>query len=408
MDEKTLRQYARLIVTAGAAVKKGQPVIIRTDIKNEWFASIVAEECYRAGASRIVYEWKSAVLAKLDYQYGDVKVFAHADPLSIALYKYQADELPAFIWLDNDDPDGLKGVDAAKVAEIKRLSYADIAAYREKAENKYQWTIAGCYGKEWAQKVFPKLSEKAAKEALWTAILKTSRAFEGDPLANWTAHEKDLKARCAHLNSLGLRKLHYTAGNGTDLTVGLIPSVLFMGGGETTLQGSFFQPNIPTEECFTSPMRGEAEGIVYASKPLAYQGQLVENFSVRFHEGKAVEVQAEKGEEALRSILSLDEGSAYLGECALVPFDSPINQTGLLFFNTLYDENACCHLALGRGFTDLYPHFEKYTEEELHAFGINKSLSHVDFMIGTRDLSIVGIDDKGTEIPLFKNGTWAF
>ena len=181
-----------------------------------------------------------------------------------------------------------------------------------------------------------------------------------------------------------------------------------MGGGETTLQGSFFQPNIPTEECFTSPMRGEAEGIVYASKPLAYQGQLVENFSVRFHEGKAVEVQAEKGEEALRSILSLDEGSAYLGECALVPFDSPINQTGLLFFNTLYDENACCHLALGRGFTDLYPHFEKYTEEELHAFGINKSLSHVDFMIGTRDLSIVGIDDKGTEIPLFKNGTWAF
>jgi flavodoxin len=168
-----------------------------------------------------------------------------------------------------------------------------------------------------------------------------------------------------------------------------------LGGGEKTIDGTFFQPNIPSEECFTSPMRGEAEGIVYASKPLAYQGQLIENFSVRFHEGKAVEVKAEKGLEALESILTLDEGSAYLGECALVPFDSPINQTGLLFYNTLYDENACCHLALGRGFTDLYPNFEKYTEDQLHAFGINKSLSHVDFMIGTADLQIVGTSFEG-------------
>jgi aminopeptidase len=155
-------------------------------------------------------------------------------------------------------------------------------------------------------------------------------------------------------------------------------------------------------------MRGQAEGIVYASKPLAYQGQLIENFSVRFHEGKAVEVKAEKGLAALESILALDEGSAYLGECALVPFDSPINQTGLLFYNTLYDENACCHLALGRGFTDLYPNFEKYTEEQLHGFGINKSLSHVDFMIGTADLEIIGTSFDGKETVLFQNGTWAF
>jgi aminopeptidase len=202
--------------------------------------------------------------------------------------------------------------------------------------------------------------------------------------------------------------LHYAAKNGTDLKVGLIPGVIFLGGGEKTIDGTYFEPNIPSEECFTSPMKGQAEGIVYASKPLAYNGQLIENFYVRFHEGKAVEVHAEKGQEALESIISLDEGASYLGECALVPFDSPINQTGLLFYNTLYDENACCHLALGRGFTELFPHFEQYSDEELRSFGINKSLSHVDFMIGTNDLSIIGTDDKGKEIVLFKNGTWAF
>ena len=408
MNEQTLKKYAHLIVTVGAAVKKGQAVIIRTDIKNEYFASIVAEECYKAGAKRIIYEWKSAPLSKLDYQYGTVDELGIPGPTAYAISKYQAEERPAFIWLDNDDPDGLKGVDAAKVAEIKKRNYGVLAEFIEKAENRYQWTIAGCYGEEWAAKMFPQMSKEEAKEALWEAILKTSRADKGDPVKNWEEHEKDLKTRCAYLNSLNLRKLHYTASNGTDLTVGLIPSVIFLGGGEKDLQGDFFQPNIPSEECFTSPMRGEAEGIVYASKPLAYQGQLIEDFSVRFVKGKAVEVHAKKGEAALKSILTLDDGSAYLGECALVPFDSPINQTGLLFFNTLYDENACCHLALGRGFTDLYPHYEKYTEKELHAFGINKSLSHVDFMIGTRDLSIVGTDDKGKEIPLFKNGTWAF
>ncbi len=202
--------------------------------------------------------------------------------------------------------------------------------------------------------------------------------------------------------------MRYKAGNGTDLTVGLIPNMTFLGGGENTLGGIFFQPNIPSEEVFTTPMRGVAEGIVYSSKPLSYNGVLIEDFSVRFHEGKAVEVKAAKGEEALKSILSIDEGSAYLGECAFVPFESPINQTGLLFYNTLFDENAACHLALGRGFSNLYKDFEKYTEEELQSFGINDSSSHVDFMIGTRDMSIIGIDDKGAEYPIFKDGTWAF
>jgi aminopeptidase len=408
MKPELLKNYAKLIVRVGANVQKGQTVVIRSCHENEDFTAMVAEECYKAGAKRVVYSWRSTILSKLDYQYASLETLSKLTPMEYGMQEFLTDELAILIWLDNEDPDGLKGVDAAKVAKIKAATYSQTKDLVEKRENKYQWCIAGCYGRKWADKMFPNLSAGKAKEALWKAILETSRAYDGDPVANWEAHEKDLKKRCAHLNSLHLKSLHYAAKNGTDLTVGLIPGVIFLGGGEKTLQGAFFQPNIPSEECFTSPMRGEAEGIVYASKPLAYQGQLIENFWVRFEKGKAVEVHAEHGEEALKSILTLDEGSAYLGECALVPFNSPINQTGLLFYSTLYDENACCHLALGRGFTELYPNFEKYTEKELHSFGINQSLSHVDFMIGTADLSIVGTDVEGKEIPLFKNGTWAF
>jgi aminopeptidase len=408
MKDNLLQRYAELIARTGANVQKGQYVIIRADVALEKFVAKVAEECYKAGASRVVFEWQSAVADSVSYSYATSENLGTMLPQEIGAQEFATEKLPILIWIDGDDPDGLKGLDAGKIAKVRALRYQQSAKYIEARENKYQWCIAGAPSPKWAKKVFPNLPEKTAIEKLWAAILKTARAEDGNGEMNWVRHETDLKQRCAYLNSLHLKSLHYTASNGTDLTVGLIPHVIFLGGGEKTIQGTFFQPNIPSEECFTSPMRGQAEGIVYASKPLAYQGQLIENFSVRFHEGKAVEVKAEKGLSALESILSLDEGSAYLGECALVPFDSPINQTGLLFYNTLYDENACCHLALGRGFTDLYPDFEKYTEDQLHSFGINKSLSHVDFMIGTADLEIVGTAEDGTQTILFHNGTWAF
>jgi aminopeptidase len=408
MKTELLQKYAELIARVGANVQKGQYVIIRANVALEDFATQVAEECYKAGASRVVYDWQSAVADQVGYEYATMEELGKVLAPEAGFQQFATDLLPILIWVDGDDPDGLKGVDAKKVAAVRAARYQVNAPYIEARENKYQWCIAGAPSAKWAKKVFPNLPEKTAIEKLWAAILKTARADDGEGEKRWTEHEKDLKARCAYLNSLHLKSLHYTSKNGTDLTVGLIPDVIFLGGGEKTIQGTFFQPNIPSEECFTSPMRGQAEGIVYASKPLAYQGQLIENFSVRFHEGKAVEVKAEKGLAALESILHLDEGSAYLGECALVPFDSPINQTGLLFYNTLYDENACCHLALGRGFTDLYPNFEKYTEDQLHAFGINKSLSHVDFMIGTADLEIVGTSFDGKETVLFHNGSWAF
>ena len=229
-----------------------------------------------------------------------------------------------------------------------------------------------------------------------------------DPIKAWEEHNADLKARCDYLNGLGIDSLHYTAANGTDFTVGLIPDSHFCGGGETSLKGIFFNPNIPTEECFISPMRGKAEGIVYATKPLSYQGQLIEGFSIRFEGGKAVEVHAEKGEELLKTMIGMDEGSAYLGECALVPQASPIAESGLLFYNTLFDENAACHLALGMGFADTINDFHNKTLEECRALGVNDSMIHEDFMIGCDTMNIDATTRDGRVVPVFRNGNWAF
>lgn len=274
-------------------------------------------------------------------------------------------------------------------------------------EGRYQWCIAAVPGVAWAKKVFPHETKSRAVEKLWEAILHTCRVHD-DPVAAWDAHNADLQARCDYLNSLGIETLEYRASNGTHLTVGMIPEAQFCGGGEYTIGGSYFNPNLPTEECFISPKRGEAEGIVYSSKPLSYQGQLIEDFSIRFEHGRAVEVHARTNEALLQKLIAMDDGAAYLGECALVPYDSPINQTGILFYNTLFDENACCHLALGMGFIDTIRDYPNRSLEEMRALGVNDSMIHEDFMIGTPDLVITAHCRDGRSVPVFRDGTWAF
>lgn len=408
VSKKIIEEYARLIVKRGANIQKGQDVVIRANLENEDFATLVGKLCYKEGARRVSYQWQSDKADRIDYKYGKTKEVGIPTEWEVGLEAYKTEKLPIYIYIEGADPDGLKGVKPEVVASIKAMRFKALKEYVAKRENRYQWVIAGAPTFAWAKKVFPNLPKHAAKAALWEAILKASRAEDGNGLIRWEEHEKTLKERCEKLNSLRLKSLHYTASNGTDLTVGLIPGVRFEGGFEKTRQGIPFDPNIPTEECFTSPMRGEAEGIVYSAKPLVYQGQIIDQFSLRFEKGKAVEAHAKTGEDVLMSILSLDEGSAYLGECALVPYESPINLSGLIFFSTLYDENAACHLAIGRGFTSLYPGFENMSEEEVHEKGINKSLSHVDFMIGTRDLSIEGTTESGEKVQIFENGTFAF
>ena len=408
MDKTLIRKYAELLICSGVALKKDEKLIISANVDQEDFVAILTEEAYKAGAKNVYVNWTSQKVSKAALIYGEEENLSTLLPMELAYWKFRGEELPAFIWVDSDDPDGAKGVDATKAARIRQAKYKIYGKYKEMEENKVAWCIAGAPAKEWAKKIFPEDNYEDAMEKLWEKILYTSRALDGNGIANWEKHDINLKKRCDYLNSLRLKELHYSSSNGTDFTVGLIPGVIFLGGGELTLDGRFFQPNIPSEEVFTSPRKGVAEGIVYASKPLVYNGVLITDFWVKFHEGKAIDVHAKTGEEALRSILTLDEGSSYLGECALVPFDSPINNTGLLFYNTLYDENAACHLALGRGFTELYPNFQNYSEQELRDFGINYSLSHVDFMIGSKDLDIVGTKENGEKVQIFRNGNWAF
>ena len=408
MKKTVLREYARLIARCGVNVQKGQEVFIAADLDQPEFVAMLVDECYKCKAKKVVVDWAYQPLQKLHIRYRSLSTLSKLDNYELARWQHYVDTIPCRIYLLSDDPDGLKGINQEKTAKSQQALFPIIKPFRDQIENKYQWCIAAVPGEAWAKKLFPHLRKSQAVEKLWEAILSTSRALEGDPVANWEAHNKDLHSRCDYLNSLHIRSLHYTAGNGTDLTVGMIPEAHFCGGSEKSLQGIVFNPNIPSEECFISPMRGQAEGIVYATKPLSYQSQLIDKFWIRFHEGKAVEWHAEQNHDLLTKLIQMDEGSAYLGESALVPYDSPICQSGLLFYNTPFDENAACHLALGMGFADTINDFESKTLEECRAMGINDSMVHEDFMIGCADMHIDAVCEDGRTVPIFRDGNWAF
>ena len=407
MKKTVLREYARLIVKKGVNVQKGQEVLIYADLDQPEFVAMVVEEAYKAKARKVSVEWNYQPLTKLHVRYRSVTTMGTVEDWEKARQQHYVDVVPARIHLISEDPDGLKGINMEKVTKARRMSYPILKPYKDQLENKQQWCIAAVPGAAWAKKVFPGMRTSTAVEKLWEAILDASRVTD-DPVKAWEDHDQDLQDRCDYLNGLHIRSLHYTADNGTDFTVGLIPQGCFCGGGETSRTGIFFNPNIPTEECFVSPMKGQAEGIVYATKPLSYRGQLIEGFSIRFEGGKAVEVRAEKGEDLLRTMIAMDEGAAYLGECALVPQKSPIAESGLLFYNTLFDENAACHLALGMGFPDTIQDFQNKTLEECRELGVNDSMIHEDFMIGCDSMNIDALCEDGSTKPIFRNGNWAF
>lgn len=407
MKQTVLRRYARLIARSGVNIQKGQEVIINAELDQPKFVELLVDECYKAGAKKVEVKFHYQPLDKLHVRHQTVTTMAVVEEWEKARYEHYTKTLPCRIHLVSEDPDGLKGINQKKVAKARQKKYPIIKPYIDEMENKDQWCIAAVPGAAWAKKIFPGLPKGKAIEKLWEAILFTSRVTE-DPVAAWEEHNRDLQERCAYLNGLGIAELRYRGDNGTDLTVGMIPEAVFKGGGDTSLQGIFFNPNIPTEECFISPMRGKAEGIVYATKPLSYQGQLIEDFSVRFENGKAVEVKAGRNQELLEQMISMDEGAAYLGECALVPVNSPIAESDMLFYETLFDENAACHLALGMGFADTIRDFEQKTLEECRELGINDSMIHVDFMIGYEGLDIDAVTREGKVVPVFRRGRWAF
>ena len=409
MKKTTLRNYARLLARVGLNVQKGQDVIIRADLDQPEFIKMAVEECYKAGAHNVTVDWSYQPLAKVNVKYRSLKTMSTLENWEIEKIKHRVKTLPCMLHITSADPDGLKGINQAKMAKASRALYPIQKPYIDEMDCKYQWCIAAVPGEAWAKKVFPGERTSTAVKKMWDAILKTSRADGDDPSAAWNEHNENLKKKYDYLNSLNIKSLHYTAKNGTDFTVGLIPGAEFMGGGEHALgSGIFFNPNIPSEEIFTTPMRGEADGIVYSTKPLSYRGELIENFSVRFENGKAVEVKADRNEDLLKTMISMDENAGYLGEVALIPYKSPVNDTGILFYNTLFDENASCHLALGRGFKNVLPGYENMNEKELLEAGINDSMIHVDFMIGSEDLNITATTVDGKVIDIFKDGNWAF
>ncbi|MBE6969191.1 MAG: aminopeptidase [Ruminococcaceae bacterium] len=407
MNKTRLRSYARLIARTGANIQKGQDVLLYADLDQPEFVRILVEECYRAGARRVQPEWQFEPLEKLHARYQSEETLGETRSWEKAKLQHMVDTLPVRIYLESADPDGLTGIEQPKYTNAMQRKASVRKPYRDAIEGRHQWCIAAVPGAAWAKKMFPSLRKNQAVERLWEEILAASRA-NGDAETNWKTHNAALKARCDYLNSLDLRTLRYQSANGTDLSVGLIPGCRFLGGSEDTQQGVEFNPNIPSEEIFTSPDAAKTEGVVYSTKPLSFMGQLIENFSIRFESGRAVEARAQQGEELLRQMIAMDENAARLGEVALIPKESPISASGLLYYNTLFDENASCHLALGDGFEGCFADYDRVDRAVLDGRGLNNSIIHVDFMIGSDDMDIDGITADGKTVPIFRNGSWAF
>ena len=408
MKKTILRKYAKLAVRKGVNLKKGQGCAIYAQVEQHEFAEMVAEEAYRAGAKWVQVFWQDQAVRKLDLRHQTVTQLSRVEEWEKVQQQMFVDQLPARIHISSEDPDGLKGVSVPKMQKAQAARSTVLRPYRKAIDNKHQWTIIAVPSKKWAKKVFPGVRASVAEEKLWEAILQTVRVTpDNDPEAAWDQHNATLQKKSGKLNALDLDYLHYTAPNGTDFKCWLIPGAKWEGGGATILDGTFYNPNMPTEEVFTSPLKGKCEGTLVSTMPLSYQGNLIENFSITFENGRAVSCKAQQGQELLEKMLHMDEGASMLGELALVPHDSPVSNTGILFYNTLFDENAACHVALGFGFPECVEGFESMTDQELQEKGVNDSIIHVDFMIGSKDLDITGYTRDGKAVQIFKNGNWA-
>ena len=407
LDER-LERYAELLVAKGCALREGQELFVRSPIEVASFTRKVVACAYAHGAKLVTVQWSDQQTDRLAYDNAPQEVFDTMPEWAALRNNSMARNGAAVLTILSDDPQIMKGVDQRKVMARIVAGHAQCKEFYDALDRgRCVWCIAGAASPAWARQVFPQLGEQEAVEALWEAILDTSRVTD-DPAAAWDEHRASFDARKAWLDEQGFTALHYSAPNGTDLTVGLIEGSHWEGGGQEGADGTYFFPNIPTEEIFTSPQRLGTSGVVHSALPLIYNGSPVEDFWIRFEEGRAVDWDARVGKEVLSGIIETDDNSGYLGECALVPFDSPIRNTGILFLETLYDENASCHLALGKGFPEVLEGGYDMGDDELLEAGLNDSAAHVDFMIGTGDLSIDGIRPDGVSVPVFRNGNWAF
>lgn len=404
-----LDRYARLIVRKGVAIKPGQPLLVRGPVERADFVRRVVTEAYAAGSGHVTVVWDDDIVTRLTYENNDVSFFEKVPEWKRVQLDSLAEAGAAFLFLDGSDPMMLKGIDPRKPATNAHAVNTQCIAYRSGMDfGKNAWCIAGVPVAKWATTVFPNLSEAEAVYRLWLAILTTARADGEDPSSDWETHNASFEKAKRFLNEHRFDTLRYTSSNGTDFTIGMNKGHVWEGGAGRTEDGTVFFPNIPTEEVFTTPDRMRADGLVRSALPLVHAGQIVRNFWFRFKDGAVVDYGAEQGADVLKSILERDENAVRLGECALISKNTPIRQSEILFFDTLYDENASCHLALGMGFPECIEGGFEMDRDELVAHGVNQSAVHVDFMVGADDLDIVGVAADGTETKIFVSGQWAW
>lgn len=407
--ESQLQKYAKLIVQIGVNVQQGQQVFITGAIELASLVREVAAQSYEAGASNVHVEWNDDALSRLKYERAADEIFSQFPAWETDKRNEFVNKGAAFISIVSSSPDLLKGVQPERIAAFQKASGQGLQQFRRAIQSdKVSWTVVAGAGSDWAKKVFPEAaSDEAAIASLWNAIFAAVRLDAPDPVAAWKEHNDTLHAKAVALNDYRFKKLHYRA-PGTDLTIELPEKHIWVSAGSESEQGHEFMANMPTEEVFTVPLKTGTNGYVSSTKPLSYGGNIIDNFKITFENGRIVKHEAEQGEDILGKLIEIDEGSHYLGEVALVPHRSPISQSGVLFFNTLFDENASNHLAIGSGYAFNVEGGKTMSAEELEASGVNASITHNDFMIGSDKMDIDGIQEDGTVIPVFRNGEWAF
>lgn len=409
MNNNLLEKYARLIVKSGVNIQNNQTLVITSPIECAAFTRIITKIAYEEGAKDVVVEWVDELLSKIKFLYAPVEAFEEFPEWQKEFYLSYAREGAAFLAIDTEDPELMKDINIERISKASKVRGSALKEYaNRKMSGKNSWCIASFPTEDWAKKVFPNILEDEAIEKLWQAVFKVARIDEdNDPVVSWDEHIRSLKINSDFLNSNEFKYMHYRNSLGTDLKIELPENHIWISGSAYTPEGIEFSANIPTEEIFTLPKKTGVNGTVVSSMPLSYKGSIIEKISLTFKDGKIVNSYAEKGYEVLKKLIETDEGSHYLGEVALVPHNSPISKLNTIFYKTLFDENASCHLAIGAAYPCI-KNIENMSNEELGRLEINDSSIHIDFMIGTEDLEIIGITRINEEIPIFKNGDFAF
>ncbi|MEN1967564.1 aminopeptidase [Lentibacillus sp. N15] len=408
VSKQTQEKYAELALKTGVNLQKNQALMINAPIEGADFTRVVVRKAYELGAKNVQVNWGDDELTKLYYENASDEVIADYPEWKVKLHDTYVEDGAAVLSIRSTNPDLLKDIDPSRVAKASKAGAVALRNFRQYTMNdRVTWSIISIPTGDWAQKIFPDKSKEDAMESLWKAIVQIVRVDKDDPIAAWEEHNANLKTAREILNKKNYKKLVYKA-PGTDLEIELPEGHIWKGGSAVSEKGITFNPNMPTEEVFSLPHKYGVNGTVSSTKPLNYGGSLIDNFSLTFKDGKVIDFKAEQGEETLKHLLETDEGSRRLGEVALVPHESPVSQSGLIFYNTLFDENASCHIALGKAYPTNLEGGASMTAEELDKHGVNDSLSHVDFMIGSEKLDIDGVKADGSTEAVFRNGTWAF